>query len=103
MRLTEIKTIQEFLEESENWDGVALFNNAEKLKNHHKQNMPSKRDHYYNDIFNLIEQLRTLVKRLGGNIYEKPNSETWEQYQINRQILRRFWPDFECPTWKEEY
>ena len=106
--MKEILTVEDFIEESKEWgtDIDAFIVKAERLKNHLKECHNLRRSdfgyetyHFYNDdIGELIDQLRTLIWRLCGN--SRPNSETWGQYQINKEIIRRFVPDFECPSWK---
>lgn len=109
MYSTEILTIEDFVETSKEWDANNFLDKLERLKNHLKQDCYNLRRSdfgfdtfhpYNNEIGNLIDQLRTLDFRLRQNIYQKPRSETWEQYLINREIIRRFFPDFECPSWQ---
>ena len=102
-----ILTVEDFVEASKEWDAEVFIDKVDSLKNRLKECHNLRRGdygyetyHLYNDsIGELIEQLRTLSYRINFNIYDKPRSETWEQYQINKEIIRRFFPDFECPSW----
>ena len=107
MKLSNILTIEDFVEASKEWDATNFLSKAERLKIVLREHHNLKRGdwdyetyHRYNDeIGKLIDQLSTLLWRCSTNFYDKPNSETWEQYQINKEIIRRFVPDFECPSW----
>jgi len=107
MRNNLILTVEDFVEESKEWDAEVFIDKVDRLKNSLKEYHNLRRGdfgyetyHLYNEsIGELIDQLRTLSFRLNGNIYQKPRSETWQQYQINKEIIRRFFPDFECPSW----
>ena len=104
----EILTVEDFVDTSKEWSNDEFLTKTLNLKNRLKECHNLRRKdlgyetyHLYNDeIGKLIEQLSTLLWRCCNNLYDKPKSETWEQYQINREIIRRFVPDFECPSWK---
>ena len=104
-----ILTIEDFVDISKDWNKEVFLEKAILLKNRLKECYNLGRGDFgyeqykpYNQsIGELIDQLRTLIFRANDNIYNKPYSETWEQYLVNREILRRFFPDFECPYWAD--
>lgn len=111
MKTLNILSIEDFIEISEGWERDEILEKSILLKNKLKEYHNLRRGDFGYDQFKpynesiglLIDQLRTFIFRARSNIYEKPYSETWEQYVVNRRILRRFFPDFECPSWEARH
>lgn len=108
MQIQNILSIEDFIEASEEWGRDEILEKSILLKNRLKEYHNLRRGDlgyeqfkpYNESIGLLIDQLRTFIFRASSNIYQKPYSETWEQYVVNKKILRRFFPNFECPSWR---